>query len=334
LTSAPAVCIFSRAAFLVAFLLDGEQMAMTGGDIAAALKRAASGFPDTDLIVLEAATGRELYRRKGFPLDVSRDGKLVAVAGKNMDNKHKETVQILDVRTGKELLLLRDCDGKLHQVRFSSDGKHVAYIGEDPSAKEGKTRTYIKVREVGTGKVIQTLDGATGFFQLSRDGQRLAATGQDGKITLWDLSSGEIVLAIENPQGGEACLAFSADDSRMAAGGHSVVSVWDVPSGKLVQTFRGHLHEVSGVAFSPDGRRVASVSMPDVFGLDIPGEVKVWDLATGQEVITLRGHRSGIFDVAFSSDGRRLATASATEVIVWDGSPREELDRGAAGHDR
>jgi WD40 repeat protein len=54
------------------------------------------------------------------------------------------------------------------------------------------------------------------------------------------------------------CLAFSPNNSLLAAGVGSAVQIWDVTSGTLIISLDGHAGPVNNVAFSPDGKYLAS----------------------------------------------------------------------------
>ncbi len=63
-------------------------------------------------------------------------------------------------------------------------------------------------------------------------------------------------------------LAFSRDDSRLAAAAGDTVRLWDA-EGKPLVTFRGHEGPVHDLVFAPDGRTLVTVSQD--------GTALVWD---------------------------------------------------------
>lgn len=126
-------------------------------------------------------------------------------------------------------------------------------------------------------------------------GRRTVASRSDGKVQVWDVTTGDEVhilevgaLGVNREQssfyGAGRSLAFSPDGRRLATGAGDNVIVWDAETGKLLLTLKGHRSDVNSVAFSPDSTRLVSASgyLPE------PGEVKVWDVATGKELLTLK----------------------------------------------
>jgi WD40 repeat protein len=98
--------------------------------------------------------------------------------------------------------------------------------------------------------------GATNAF--SHDGQKLAYGGRFQEI---------VVIGLENMQtlrkwpcsNGVTCLAFSPNDSIIAAGhADSTIRLWNTQTGELQAELVGHERVVTRLAFSPDGRTLLS----------------------------------------------------------------------------
>lgn len=126
------------------------------------------------------------------------------------------------------------------------------------------------------------------------------------------------LYTLNSPPGGTSAVAFSRDDSRIAAAGtDGILRIYDSSSGKLVAQNEDLLGESFAIDFSADGRQV-------VAGGADKAAIFV-DAATGKFV-----RRMGLADVvaylAISPDGEHLSGALLREetsalpapVLVWD----------------
>jgi WD40 repeat protein/serine/threonine protein kinase len=147
---------------------------------------------------------------------------------------------------------------------------------------------------------------------FNADGTRLASTSVDGKVKIWDATTGRDLLTLKGHSGRARNVAFSPDGASLAScGDDRTVRVWDAATGRETFALKGMDHFSGGVAFSPDGTRLAAASADST--------VRVWDAKTGAEVLTLEGHKDWAHGVAFSPDGTRLASTSGDRTVkVWD----------------
>ena len=197
----------------------------------------ATGHWDGTLILIDAATGKELTRlQKGVgrkfakisaqlwlpTIQFSHDSKMLA------SHRANEPVRVWDVAKGKEMatfqshtdLLSFSRDGKrlaghdaLGTVRiwdldkkevltvietkkrakaiaFSANGRMLVTM---PSSEQGNVE--VSVWEIATGKESFTASGVSAH--LVAEGRTLSVLSMDGRITLWDLNTGDKRGAIE-----------------------------------------------------------------------------------------------------------------------------------------
>ena len=147
---------------------------------------------------------------------------------------------------------------------------------------------------------------------FSPDGRLLAAGDLSGRVTLWDVSSGETVATLGH-EGDVSSVSFSPDGQLLATGGYwdnPVVTLWDVSAGNSIATLSGS----APVSFSPNGRLLATGS-----GTSYEVQtIKLWDVSTGNSIAILDGHRR-TEAVSFSPDGRLLASSPRDGTIqMWD----------------
>jgi len=119
-------------------------------------------------------------------------------------------------------------------------------------------------------------------------------------------------------------LAFSADGTRLAAGGgeptrSSDITVWEPADGRwLYGVTNLHSDVVLALAFSPDGRWLASGGA-DRFA-------RLTETGSGRQARALEGHTGHVLTVAWKADGEILASGSADTVTkLWKLATGERL---------
>jgi WD40 repeat protein len=146
----------------------------------------------------------------------------------------------------------------------------------------------------------------------SPDGKTLASVSEDQAIKLWDVTSRQAKVTLQEPAGHVCSMAFSPDGRTLASAAYpeNVILLWDLDSGAAA-TLRGHADHVKSVAFSPDGKILASASCDKT--------VKLWDVVSRKERVTLRANSGWGRCVAFSPDGKTLAAGgNSMTVKLWD----------------
>ncbi|KAJ8368410.1 hypothetical protein SKAU_G00084380 [Synaphobranchus kaupii] len=151
-------------------------------------------------------------------------------------------------------------------------------------------------------------------FKFGQD-QLLLATGlSNGRIKIWDVYTGKLLLNLMDHTDIVRDLTFAPDGSLVlvSASRDKTLRVWDLKDdGNMVKVLRGHQNWVYCSAFSPDSSVLCSVGAGKA--------VFLWDMDKYSLIRKLEGHHNDVVSCEFSPDGALLATASYdTRVIVWD----------------
>jgi WD40 repeat protein len=161
----------------------------------------------------------------------------------------------------------------------------------------------------------------------SPDGRRILTCGgapdEDGSARLWDVATGQPLVAWPGYRMPVGAAAWGPDSRRVAVTleGYQFVEyrdgrqparhvftdraayVWDAVTGQDLVHLRGHRDRVVSVRFSPDGGKLVTASWDNT--------ARIWDAATGRELHVLAGHECSVLLAAFSPDGRRVLTVSS-----------------------
>ena len=154
-----------------------------------------------------------------------------------------------------------------------------------------------------------------------QDGVYLASGSNDGKISLWDVTTGICAhkLALEGDNGRINILATSPNKPLLASASRGKnIRVWDTDRLEFLFTLSCN-SEVKSLVFFPDGNKLVSVS---------EYEVLTWDMDTRQLVTSLNDPWSRSMtpnttsalpcDVAISRTGKWLAVLYTEVISVFD----------------
>lgn len=147
---------------------------------------------------------------------------------------------------------------------------------------------------------------------LSNDGWRGLTGGVDGRIRLWEISTGHCDLDIVAHEGRIFSIALSHDERLIiSGGGDHLVKLWDTNTGESLHVLEGHTDVVRSVAFSIDGSLALSSSRD--------GTLRLWATSTGECLRVIEAHTASVSAAAFSREGAFALSASRDKTLkYWD----------------
>ncbi len=154
------------------------------------------------------------------------------------------------------------------------------------------------------------LDTTAGVFAIdwSADDRRIVTGDDDGRVVVWDSTSGKRIRSIDGHRGTVHAVRC-VPDGFLSAGADGVVKLWDAARFTGREVGR-HEQAVLALAVTVDGQLAASGTAD--------GEVTVWSLTDAKAIYRPTGHTGAVRGVAFTPDGRYLATGGADrQVRLW-----------------
>lgn len=105
-----------------------------------------------------------------------------------------------------------------------------------------------------TGKVLHNLPHEIGVpaVDFSPNGKQVVTGAYDGKVRIWDITSGSLLKTFKCNKGTIWSVDFSPIGKYIAAGGDDdKVSIWNINSGKILYEFKEAEHNIWEVVFNP-----------------------------------------------------------------------------------
>jgi periodic tryptophan protein 2 len=152
------------------------------------------------------------------------------------------------------------------------------------------------------------------MVSYSPDGQLIATGGDDGKVKLWNTSSGFCTVTFTEHVGGITGLVFAASGlAVLSASLDGTVRAYDLMRYRNFRTFTSpEPTQFSSLALDPSGELVCAGCV-DTF------EVCVWSMKTGKLLEMLSGHVGPVSGLVFNPIRALLASSSWDNTVrLWD----------------
>lgn len=202
-----------------------------------------------------------------FSMNISPNDQSLAIGFRD------KNIRIYDMKTKKELFLMKGHKDRVRAVAFSPDSKLLV---------SGDEYGVLKLWNAVEGKEVATWDGHTNSVycvQFSADGKRVVSGGREmrgvsgpGRARIWNVETGKEVRELESTRvNGVLAIALLDKDQKLAIAGESnIIRIIDLVTGKEVGEYPGHRSAILSLALSADGSTLASG--------DWWGPIRLWNV--------------------------------------------------------
>jgi WD40 repeat protein len=144
-------------------------------------------------------------------------------------------------------------------------------------------------------------------------GTKLATGGADGRLRIWRIATGVLVIPpIEVQNGQIRSISWSrTGELLLTSGGSHTARISRADSGQPVLSLVAHDADITCAVFSPNSKVVAAGCSN--------GDVCVWDAMSGKELNSWKAHQQQVSSIAFSPDGSELVSGSIDNTAkIWE----------------
>jgi serine/threonine protein kinase/WD40 repeat protein len=243
-------------------------------------------------------------------MDLSSDGRLLAIASVESANSDISLVDIWDVALDYHVKRLEPKLAAGAFLKFSPDGRYLVFL----TVSGGVTYSTETWKPVDHLPYPSERESQSIFLPRST----ILVLARSEGFFLWDFEKKTYLTTFEQPTKGLKRFSASANGGALMTHGPKKAWLYTLDATSERMTLSGHTGGVPGIAFNPDGSRLASV------GKD--RWLRVWDSTTGDQEWEkqLQGQGQG---VAYGAQGKWLVTSDhdRERVCFWSTETSEQF---------
>ena len=309
-------------------------------DTDASGKYLVSGSYDTDIILWDFSTGKQLKKYQGhksgiWNIEISPDNKYVASNSRDnnllakgssinclsvLDLKTLETIKLLSIKPDryKTLRFIPEMDDStangISKISFKPDGSKIAAITRSGDLFIWDIDNDFNQSILNYSKTQHEL------LDISPDWEYLVCcerkrTMVDSCFYFLSIKDNKAIAKFDNPQKTIIGVYFSNNSNYIASiGGDRIkrneIYIWDIGSQELIMTLKGHSNVIRSLDFSENDKYLVSVGEDNLINL--------WNILTGKLVISFtENNKKELTSVIFSADDSYLITGSQDKTIKY-----------------
>jgi len=187
-------------------------------------------------------------------------------------------------------------------------------------------KSYNSINYTPAGDQDMGLNGVA----IAPNGSQVACCGAANAVEVWDTSTDEKLVEMDNHVGIIRSGDVSPDETKIAVGTFSSgdydpdIVIFSVSTGEVLATCSGHTEQISCVDWSPDGTKLVSTSRD--------ATVRIWNASTGALIRTINASASYTRHCEWSPDSTKIVSSSQYAgdkyqgyVEVWNASNGDNI---------
>lgn len=236
-----------------------------------------------------------------FAVAASEDGALVLSGGDD------GVVRLWDRATGNHLHSFPGMTS-ITSVALSRNGRYVAAGGD----------STVMIWDAVSGAVAGTMrtNNRVTSVLFSHNSQSLYTGSWDGRISYWDIESGDLLWFVRAHGSGVHSLALDPNGNLLASGavGEDTVKVWEAASGLYVKSMQNQYSYGNYVSFSPLGTYLSAAAA-------FADTIRIWRTSDWEPAVSLGGQYYEDYTLgsrwAFTHDEKRFIGLSGDVIQFW-----------------
>ncbi|ETO09012.1 WD-40 repeat-containing protein, partial [Reticulomyxa filosa] len=129
--------------------------------------------------------------------------------------------------------------------------------------------------------------------------QIIISSSKDGRISLWNVKTGEILKQLTGHLYDVLRAKFSPNcQFIVSCSSDKTIRIWNIQSGKQTQILKGHRGIITDVKYFPEGQTILSCSNDETICL--------WDIKSRQKIQEIKGCFRSILGIDISSNGNTI----------------------------